>query len=58
MLLVAFFAASTADAAGATITSTLRPDQVGREIGQPLNLSLGPSILDDDVLAFNPAETP
>ncbi len=58
MLLVAFFAASAAELAGATITSTLTPDQLGRELGQSLDLALGPSVLDDEVLALDPAKLP
>src|SRR5213082_1249831 len=50
MLLVALFAASAAEPAGATITSTL-PNQVGRELGQSLDVPLRPSVLDDEVLA-------
>ena len=32
------------------------PDQLGREFGQPLDVAFGPSVLDDEVLAFDPAE--
>jgi hypothetical protein len=34
----------------------LEPNQVGREVGQPVEATLGKSILDDDVLAFCPSE--
>ena len=34
----------------------LEPDQLGREIGQPVESALRPSILDDDVLALDPPE--
>src|SRR5262249_39731750 len=34
----------------------LEPDQLGREVGQPVKPTLRKSIVDDDVLAFNPPE--
>ena len=56
MLLVAFFAASAADPAGATITSTLCRTSSAASVGQSLDVPFGPSVLDDEVLALDPAE--
>src|SRR5262245_14421236 len=34
----------------------LEPDQLGRQVGQPVDPTLGISIVDDNILALNPPE--
>jgi hypothetical protein len=34
----------------------LEPDQLGRQVGQPVDPTLGKSIVDDNILALNPPE--
>jgi hypothetical protein len=53
---VLFIAARAPGVGDATMTSTLSRNQLGCEIGQPVESALRPSILDDDVLAVDPLE--
>ena len=55
---VAFLAATAAGVAHRHDDVHLEPDQLGREVGQPLEPALRKSILDDDVLALDLAELP
>ena len=56
MVAVAALAASAADgAADATITATLRPNQIGRQRRHPVELTLRPAIFDRDVPALDEA---
>ena len=53
---VACFASDHCAARRVTMTSTLRPDELGRDLGIALLASLRPAILDRDGAALDPAE--
>jgi hypothetical protein len=50
---VAFFAAAELAVATATM---MEPHQLGREVGKPVKLTPRKTIVDDDILPFNPPE--
>jgi hypothetical protein len=52
----AFLAATAAAVGTATMTSTLEPGQVGREVGQPVVPPLGISVFKHDVAALDVTE--
>ena len=56
MVVVACLAACVPGVPWVTMTSTFKPHQLGRELVQPLVLSLGPAELDGNVLALHVAE--
>ena len=56
IVVVAFLAASGCGRRRRDDDVDLQPDQLGREVGQPVEPTLRESILDDDVLALDPPE--